>query len=318
MTRSLFLFLAFANGAFAGVTVSLAAEKAEFVIKDERVVGLSGLAWCREDLYYAASDRLQGFVPVRLTVDGVTGLITAGKVETPVPVKTGFSDFEDIVCDAKGGKVYLSAEGPPGIAGFTLAGKPLPAVKLPPVFLTARPNLSMEALTRDAATGHVWTANEDTLPGDGETASRKAPGVVRLQEFDAGWKPLRQYAWRTETSSLRVSGSGTGVPALCILPDGNLLVLERVFAGFSMEVHISLADFSGATDTSKIAALTGVAYTPAKKVPLFKKNTSLTNYEGMALGPSLKDGSRSLVLVADSGNATDHRFMALKVQTAKR
>jgi hypothetical protein len=38
----------------------------------------------------------------------------------------------------------------------------------------------------------------------------------------------------------------------------------------------------------------------------------------MALGPSLKDGSRSLVLVADSGNATDHRFMALKVQTAKK
>jgi hypothetical protein len=94
--------------------------------------------------------------------------------------------------------------------------------------------------------------------------------------------------------------------------------MERVFAGFSMEVHISLADFSGATDTSKIAALTGVAYTPAKKVPLFKKNTSLTNYEGMALGPFLKDGSRSLVLVADSGNATDHRFMALKVQSAKK
>jgi hypothetical protein len=208
-------------------------------------------------------------------------------------------------------------EGPPGIQGFSLAGKPLPPVKLPPVFLTARSNLSMESLTRDAATGHTWTANEDTLPGDGEVASRKTAGLVRLQEFDAAWKPLRQFAWRTETSSLRVSGSGTGVSALCLLPGGNLLVMERVFAGLSLEVRISLAGFAGATDTSKIPALAGMAFTSARKVPLFKKGTGFTNYEGMALGPALKDGSRSLILVADSGDSPTHTFMALRVMETK-
>jgi hypothetical protein len=317
MTRRLILYCAAARISLAGLVISPAGEKAEFSLKEESVVGLSGLAWCKGDLYYAVSDRAQALVPLRLTIDPATGMITAGKLEPPVAVKTAFSDFEDIVCDAAGERVFISAEGPPGIAGFTLAGKPLPPVKLPPVFLTARSNLSMEALTRDAATGHVWTANEDTLPGDGEVSSRKEGGLVRLQEFDAKWQPLRQFAWRTETSGLRVHGSGTGVSGLCLLPDGSLLVMERVLAGLIMEVRISLAVFEGATDTSRMPALAGVAFTPAQKVPIFKKITGFTNYEGIAAGPLLKDGSRSLVLVADSGEATTHTFMALKVAQGK-
>ena len=52
------------------------------------VCGLSGLTWCREDLYYAVSDRQRAIIPVRITLDRKTGLITAAKPETAVPVKT--------------------------------------------------------------------------------------------------------------------------------------------------------------------------------------------------------------------------------------
>jgi hypothetical protein len=305
------------RSAAAEWVISPAGEKPEFALKAEAVTGLSGLAWCQGDLFYAVSDREKALVPLRLTIDPATGMILTGRLEPLVPVSTGSRDFEDIVCDAPGGRVFISTEGPPGILGFTLGGKPLPPVKLPPVFLTARPNLSMESLARDAATGHVWTANEDTLPGDGEVASRKEAGLVRLQEFDAAWKPLRQFAWRTEKSSLRVAGSGTGVSGMCLLPDGSLVVMERVIAGFSLEVRISMAGFAGATDTSKIPALAGATFTPAQKMPLFKKGTGITNYEGIALGPALKDGSRSLILVADSGDAHTHMFMALKAAAVK-
>ncbi len=296
------------------VTVTEAGGDAEFSLKTQKLVGLSGLAWCKGDLYYAVSDRERALVPLRLKVDTGTGAIVSGKAEALVPVATKYKDFEDIVCDAAGEKVYVSAEGPPGIAGFTFGGKPLPPVKLPPVFQTARPNLSMEALTRDAGTGKVWTANEDTLPGDGEVSGRKQGGLVRLQEFDAAWKPLRQFAWRTETSTLRIHGSGTGVSGLCLLPDGTLLVMERVVSGLTLEVRISQAVFTGATDVSKMPALAGQTFAAAKKVPLFSKRTGFTNYEGIAAGPLLKDGSRSVILVADSGDGTTHTFLALKVR----
>jgi hypothetical protein len=307
------LFLAVVRLSFAGWKVSPAGAKPEFSLKAESVTGLSGLSWCQGDLYYAVSDRQKAVIPIRLTVDPATGLITAGKVEPAIPLKTEFRDFEDIACDAAANQVFISAEGPPGIAGFTASGKALPPVKLPPLFQTAVNNLSMESLTRDPATGKAWVANEDTLPGDGPLASRKVAGLVRLQEFDKAWRPLRQFAWRTETSSLRVGGSGSGVTGLCLLPGGTLLVMERVFSGLSLEVRLSVAGFEGANDTSRMPALAGIAFKPAQKLGIFKKNVGFTNYEGIAAGPVLKDGSRSLILVADSGDETTHSFLALRL-----
>ena len=144
-------------------------------------------------------------------------------------------------------------------------------------------------------------------------SSSKAGGLVRLQEFDAAWKPLRQFAWRTDTSSLRIQGSGTGVTGLCLLPDGSLLVMERVFAGLMLEIRIFLADLSAATNTSAIPALEGAAIVPAQKQLLYKKVTGFTNFEGIAAGPMLNDGTRSLILTADSGNGTVHTLLALRL-----
>ena len=176
----------------------------------------------------------------------------------------------------------------------------------------------MEALTRDPLSRRLWTANEDTLTPDGAVSSDQAGGVVRLQEFDADGRALRQFAWRTETSGLRVCGSGTGVSGLCLLPDGSLIVMERVVIGVYLEVRLYLAGFAGATDTARLPALAGVNFTPAQKTLLFKKATGLTNYEGIAAGPVLTDGSRALLLVADSGTSTRHTFMALRLAGAKK
>ena len=298
----------------AGPVIVPAAAQPEFSRKLPGIVGLSGLAWCRGDLYYAVSDRQRALLPLRITLDPASGRITAVKMESPVPLPSPLRDYEDIACDAARGRVFLSTEAPPALAAFSLKGRTLPAPVLPRVFQSARRNLGMESLTRDTATGRFWTANEDTLPADGAISNDKSGGLVRLQEFAAAGQPTRQFAWRTETSGLRLAGSGTGVTALGALPGGELIVMERVVMGISLEVRLYLAGFTGATDTSQLPALAGAKFTPAQKTLLFKKATGLTNYEGLATGPLLAGGSRALILVADSGSADTHTFLALRLE----
>ncbi len=308
------VFLVAARAALAGPVIVAAGTKPEFSFTAENVCGLSGLTWCRDDLYYAVSDRQRAIIPLRITIDPANGQVTAAKVEAAVPVKTSMNDFEDIAWDAAGGLVFISAEKPAAIAGFTVSGKAAPAVNVPPVFLKARGNLSMESLTKNAALGRAWSANEDTLPADGAVSSPEAGGIVRLQEFDAAWKPRRQFAWRTEPSGMRFSGSGTGVTGMCLLDNGSLLVMERVINGLTLDVRLFLADFTGATDTTRLPALSATAFDPVQKRLLYRKAAGLTNWEGIAAGPRLTDGSQSLILVADSGDGTTHALLALKVK----
>ena len=225
MTLRLAFFLAACRAALAGPVSVEAVPKSEFTFTAENICGLSGLTWCRDDLYCAVSDRLQAIVPLRITLDPATGSIIAVKENAMVPVKTVLEDFEDIAWDAASNQAFISTEKPAAIVGFALNGKPGPMVSLPGVFLKARRNLGLESLTKNAALARAWTANEDALPADGAVSSPDSGSLVRLQEFDAGWKPLRQFAWRTERSSARFRGSGTGVCGLCLLDDGSLLVM---------------------------------------------------------------------------------------------
>ena len=43
--------------------------------------------------------------------------------------------------------------------------------------------------------------------------------------------------------------------------------------------------------------------------------SSSANFEGIAIGPKLADGSNSIVLVADNGGSTMHHFMPLRIRT---
>ena len=52
------------------------------------------------------------------------------------------------------------------------------------------------------------------------------------------------------------------------------------------------------------------------KILLLDQATGFTNFEGMALGPKLADGSRSLILIADSNGGTTHALLPLKIRIA--
>jgi len=70
-----------------------------------------------------------------------------------------------------------------------------------------------------------------------------------------------------------------------------------------MRIQIFLASLAGATDVSKLDSLAGQSYTPVRKTLLYdfaRAGFLPDNIEGLALGPRLADGSRTLVLVSDN------------------
>ncbi len=70
-----------------------------------------------------------------------------------------------------------------------------------------------------------------------------------------------------------------------------------------MRIQLFLASLPGATDVSKLDALAGQSYTPVRKTLLYdfaRAGFLPDNVEGLAFGPNLADGSRTLVLVSDN------------------
>ena len=284
-----------------------------FTFEYDRATDFSGLAGAGDSDFYTVSDKVKGIFPLRISIEPATGKITDVKVGTMMPVKTKLADFEGIAFDADKRTLAVSAETGNGIFGFNLATGTTFSVEVPKVFSHARRNKSLESLTFDPVVGNYWTANEEALAGDGPVSEANLGTVVRLQKFDRRFRPLAQFAYRTEPSSFRIYNSGTGVCDLALLPSGELLVLERV-VGIGMAAKIFTVDFRGATDTSKIPKLDGADFKIAGKKLLFDRATLTNNFEGIALGPKLDGGWRSLVLIADSGGGTTHFLMPLRIR----
>jgi hypothetical protein len=285
--------------------------QSSFTAHYKKASDFSGLTWIKGERYYAVSNQAKAMFPLRIELERGTGAISAVHFDEKISVKHKFDDFEGIAWVPDRERLYISSESHHGIIGYDTEGDAQFAVEVPAVFQNARRNKSLESLTFSA--GAMWTANEDTLDGDGPKSSAGQGALVRLQKFDGRFRPAAQFAYRTESSVLRSEGGGTGVTDLCALPNGELLVLERVVSA-GLAVKIFRVDFSGATDTSKVASLKETEVTPVKKTLLFERLTLATNYEGVALGPELDGGWRSLILIADNGGGAKHHFMPLRIR----
>ena len=301
------------TGEAGELKLELAGDGKPVFVKSGEIAGLSGVTWCGGDSFAAVSDREPVVVPLTLKI-GPTGVLEKAAAGVPVRLATRLSDCEGIAWVVGEGRFYVSAEGGPGIQGFGRAdGKAGPVLKLPEVFGQARGNLSLESLTFESTAGRFWTANEEALTVDGPVAGTKEGTLVRLQEISKEGRMLRQVAWRTECAGMRFQGAGNGVVDLCLLPGGQLLVLERGFGSGGLHARVFLADLAGATETGSMETLAGEAIKVAGKTLLMDLPSGFTNYEGMCTGPVLADGSRSLIFVADSGGPGRHAFLALRL-----
>jgi hypothetical protein len=281
------------------------------------VGNLSALAPDRHGTLAALSDRSALFHLDARTLQPVGVL--------PLADESGAAlDAEGLVAD--GGTYLVSSETEPSVRRYSGDGRILDRLPVPDTLRTApdgraQRNGTFEGLTLLPGGRTLVASMEYALAGDG-------PGLVRLQTWQRTpgrtFRPAAQYAYRADP--------GLGVPEITATPDGRLLVLERGFtAGVGNTVRLYLADPRHATDTSRVAYLSGqdgvrtvrktlladLAACPTlgatAKQP--QPNPLLDNIEGMAVTGRTK-GRLDVVLVSDDnqGDTQTTRFYGLRVR----
>lgn len=198
------------------------------------------------------------------------------------------------------------------------------------------PNYNFESLAFDSIRQYLWTIPESTLRKDGQPATPQngLANRLRLMRFD--WGKIKEnrnkeeyseqvsckkdsrymttYAYQMDQPSTHKKADiyVMGVSELCVLPDGQLLVLEReafipkIKIGAFCKCKLYLINpldseefsmkekFSSDTPFLKKRLLT------EWKTGLSLSKRSFANYEGMCLGPMLEDGSQVVILLSDS------------------
>ena len=292
-----------------GEKVLTAESVCEFA-RDERPEGLSALSRIGDNRYYSVDDRGGMLHELEIVFDekaqdGTCRVVRSVRLE-------GRRDLEGCAYDPLERRVWVSDEADSSIRQFDpQTGRETARVAVPEIILqNVLPNRSFEGLAISPDGLRLYAANEDTLRCDGAVADNLRGGLVRIQEFvreGAGrpWAPARQLFYPTD----KIDGekyrdlSLSGVAALCVTENGALLVLERemscknpLFPSFRARLYEVSPDAVGK---------------PVAKRLVWEEDTLFSNYEGMSLGPKLKDGSRMLVLVSDGGGEAEENVLVL-------
>lgn len=198
------------------------------------------------------------------------------------------------------------------------------------------PNYNFESLAFDSVHQYLWTIPESTLRKDGQPATPQNGLANRLRLMRLNWGKMKEdsnkeeyseqvsskkdsrymmtYAYQMDQPSTHKKADiyVMGVSELCVLPDGQLLVLEReafipkIKIGAFCKCKLYLINplnseefsmkekFSSDTPFLKKRLLT------EWKTGLSLSKHSFANNEGMCLGPKLEDGSQVVILLSDS------------------
>ncbi len=279
-----------------------------------RPSSLSGITWVGGSNYFAVADGGSpgeaGLYSIKLDLspDGLS-VVACDIAPTNECVRlVGARDLEDVAFDAANGTVWAVDESSGTVKEYSVTdGSAVNAVDMPDVLLDHRPNLGFESLALSGDGLTLWTCTEEALRCDGPRSSYVGGTNVRLVKFVRSTVRDRfvlagMHYYATEKWSQRCDYGGRarrGVAALCALPDGSLLVLER-------EMSFGASDVLRALKTARLC------YSIFHVSPLKEGKRLLVsgcggvlvtgNYEGMCLGPELACGARSVLLVSDAGD----------------
>ena len=236
---------------------------------------------------------------------------------------------------AADGTFFISSEGDanalidPFVASFGLDGTRLADLPVPAKFLPVaggasgiRNNLAFEALTLSPDGTRLTVGAENALLQDGPAASTASGSASRLISYDlAGGGTPAEYVYVTDPSAAEPVPAGgfstNGLVELLAIDDiGTYLALERSFStGVGNDIKLFLARTQGATDVSGTFSIPtaiddgglvvnlDAAVQKELLLDLSTLGLTLDNVEGMSFGPTLEDGRRTLVLVADDNFA---------------
>lgn len=275
-------------------------------------------------VWHIEQDSLTGEV-VRITDEGFRPHVASAGAPQP--------DYEGVAFEPARERVWIADEATQQIRAFARSGQPTgDSLRIPAAVSAAaiRPNRGFEALTFSPTESQLWTAPEEPPRADPPSvavAGEEEPatgGVIELLGFSPSGSLQRRVPYAIEPSApsgiVRVHLNG--VPALCALPDGSLLVLEREllvprrYLGSWCAVRLFRV---AARDMA--AASTGETSTrsPVRKQLLTRWITrlrcfrfDLANYEGLCLGRRLHDGRQTLLCVSDAQGGAGRWFLRLR------
>ncbi|XGV97201.1 MAG: esterase-like activity of phytase family protein [Leptolyngbya sp. BL-A-14] len=251
--------------------------------------------------------------------------------ETGKPYARGTIDPEGIAVSPLG-TVFISSEGvtnsgiPPFVREFSLqTGQWKRSLQIPKRYLPdakgdqqtqgIQDNLGFEALTIAAGSSYgttgvepfrLFTATESALKQDVSTTDATQGAKNRLLHYliDAQRALLvSEHLYPLDPPPDGAISHGL-TELLAIDQGGHFLSLERSFGTNGFQVKLFQLATGGATDISTIDSLKGtlrgtVAIPKKLLLDLSSLNLPLDNLEGIAIGPRLPDGSRSLLMVSD-------------------
>jgi len=178
-----------------------------------------------------------------------------------------------------------------------------------------RNNLGFESLTLNPSgvmspegdPFRVFTATEssliqDQLPSESEEQTR-----IRFLHYVVNPigqpLPIAEHLYLLDEPPLGTVGNGL-TEVLAIQPEGYFLTLERSYGLSGYDAKLFLMTIGNATDTSGVETfnvdLGGLQ--PVRKKQLFDfadLDFTIYNLEGLAVGPTLPDGSQSLFVISD-------------------
>ena len=313
-----------------------------YAVVSDKAPGLGYFVW------HIQQDSLTGQVQ-RVTNYGFRPLLPPASLlhsSTSSSVSSISTDVEDIVFDAARGVLWVADEGAQTLTAYdTLTQQNISALAIPSYFSkdSIYENLGFEALTYDPRVQMWCSTSESPLRCDAvhrpEYLPSTAPLNFRLTFWNATYNPIGFLPYQMAAAQLSQQARYYlhGIPALCLLPNGALLVMERelsvprFFVGAKCSIRLRLVP---QTELSRIYAAANVSFdeqllrrTPTDfsnlpagdvenlgrslssvsatevaswhtRLDVFHRN--LANYEGCCLGRQLSDGRQTILCISDA------------------
>ena len=304
------------------------------------------------EYYAVSDDRVgHRLYRVRVTGEGATFRVEPLEMIPLDPAEHGPRLDPEAIVVTGDGDLLISSEGrgrqvphvPPAIAQYSPRGAFVRRLEIRDRYLAdvdsertrgVRDNAGFESLALSPSGQRLYTATETALLQDGDTVTFDHGTTARLLEFipdGSTFVPRREFAYPLDALGIAPFTPGinvAGVVELLALSDDELLALERTFIEVAgqrrgiNDIRLYHVSVGGSDDVSAIDSLrSAAAVTPVRKrlvldlsalEGLPSELTTLDNFEGLARGPTLADGSRSLLIVSDDNfNKTQRTWFLL-------
>lgn len=257
-------------------------------------------------------------------------LICAPASDRQDSIRRSKADCEDVVFVAQSNTLFIAQEETAQVAEYRLDGSPTRRrLNIPCFFSRAsqQHNGGFEALAYDSLSRSFWLTTENPLIAD--TAN-----IHRLVRFGHDLQASGQWLYMAEPASRPHNARywASGISAMTALPNGQLVVMERTlsiplkYIGGWCKVRVFLVTpaeamrlpVDAAAINSDIALQSGGGkILPKQELFHFTTRiraigTNYANYEGMCMGPTLKDGRPTLLLINDSQAGAGNALYTLK------